>query len=109
MATVISTTQFDLTNTTPVMVDITASDNFSVQVSGTFSGTWAVTVSMDNVVYQPLAVRLLGSITVTETTSISNAGIYVKSCAGLKYIKVQFFSYTSGTANVTVVETILDK
>jgi hypothetical protein len=109
MATVIGTTQFNLTDTTPVTVDLTSADSVSVQVSGTVSGTWGVTTSMDNVVYQPFAVRSLGSTSVTETTSIGSAGIYMKSCAGLKYIKVQFFSYTSGTANVIVVETILDK
>jgi hypothetical protein len=92
-------------------IDADASDfeNLMVQSSGTWSGNIEVRISLDGTNYIPLAITDIcdnGGYTVLNfnQNGVIMAGGYSRSnLLGLQKVRVQFYTYTSGTANITIV------
>jgi hypothetical protein len=73
-----------------------------IKVSGTWVGVLNFEASFDGNIYSPLKALNLTTKLITLST-ISN-GSWQVDCAGFKYVRVYAMSFTSGTADVTFLE-----
>lgn len=74
---------------------------FSLQITGTFSGTLTFNGSNDNVNFNNVAVVNVTSTTAGPTASQTSTGVFHGSCS-FRYLRVRMTAYTSGTANGTL-------
>jgi hypothetical protein len=111
MATIVgSTTQSLSSVTSGTAVDISAADNLSVQIDGTFVATWAFQVSLDGTFWQNFGMHSTSNATATnDVTSATVVGFFIKPCTGIKYFRPTLTAYTSGTVNFRINETMLEK
>ena len=114
MATIINTQTFSIGSVTPngPLIDISQADFISVQIDGTFVGTITFRTGIEStgVVMNSFGMHRSSETTsTTDATNTTTTGLFSKPCTGLRYFQMIFTAYTSGTANITVVETILDK
>jgi hypothetical protein len=92
-------------NATPfVSMTLTGQSTYTFVLSGTFSASVQVQVSVDGTTFSNMTSNLsiwnmLTGVTVTGT--ISSAGTYRVSCAGLAAIRLITTAYSSGTINAT--------
>jgi hypothetical protein len=92
-------------------VDADASDfeNFIVQLSGTWSGQIEIQGTVDGTNYRALHVVDMSDNGGYGYLQLTTNGIWcimaqaIPSILGLQKLRVKFTTYTSGTANVTVV------
>jgi hypothetical protein len=76
----------------------------SIQVTGTFSGTLEIEASLDGTNFVSFAVK--DSIQTTGTTlilQITAPKLLVTNAYGLEAVRIRSSAWTSGTANVTIV------
>lgn len=76
----------------------------SIQVSGTFSGTIEIEASLDGTNFAAFAVK--DSIQTTGTTlitSVTASKLLITEAFGLDTVRLRASAWTSGTANVTIV------
>lgn len=111
MATIVGTQTQSLSSVsfgTPI--NISSADYISVQIEGTFVGTWVFQASLDNISWHGFAMHNTANGTSTADVATSTTiGFFSKPCTGLEYFRFGISSYTSGTANITVTETMLEK
>lgn len=111
MATIINTTTQSLSDAVarPV-IDISNADFVSVQIDGTFVGTWVFQASLDSSSWSNFAMHQTSVTTSTTDVATSTVtGMFSKPCTGLKYLRCILNAYTSGTANFTITQTMLEK
>ena len=92
-------------------LDAEASDfeNFMVQLSGTWSGTIQIQGTVDGTNYRALTITDYTDTGGYAYGELTTNGIWmpytyaITSILGLQKLRVKFTTYTSGTANVTVV------
>jgi len=70
-----------------------------IQITGTWSGTIAASVSLDGDTYVNISVHNIVSGVFTSSTNAN--GIFTINLGGLRYVKLTMTAYTSGTADIT--------
>ena len=89
---------------------IADADTVAVQVSGTWVGTITFSASLngtDYVVYGMNTLIRANNYDQQSTTTIN--GIFSHETHGLPFIRVEMTSYTSGTANILINTTRVEK
>jgi hypothetical protein len=86
-----------------VDINLSGSDTFAFQVSGTWVGTISFSGSLDGTNYIPFGVHTLvraNNYDQQATTTIN--GIFVHETHSVNFLRIQMTSYTSGTATVVI-------
>jgi hypothetical protein len=111
MATIINTITQSLSDSAArPFIDISNADFVSVQIDGTFVGTWVFQASLDNSSWANFAMHQISTTTATtDVATGTTTGFFTKPCTGLKYLRCILNAYTSGTANFIITQTMLEK
>lgn len=85
-------------------------DFVGVQISGTFSATYAFQATIDGTNWVTASAQPIGALTATTwVTGGTTTGIWTRPTSGFKGFRVQIAAYTSGSASVTLVTTRTEK
>jgi hypothetical protein len=86
-----------------VEVNLDSADTFALQVSGTWVGTISFSGSIDGTNYLPWCMQSLGRANNYDQQATTTVNGIFSHEAHIQFLRVQMTSYTSGTANISIV------
>lgn len=88
-------------NAKSIRIDTLGLSSIGVQITGTFVGTLEFEGSMDGSTWESIPLYVPEDSTLaTNTTAV---GMWIGSCAGLRFFRVRSSAWTSGTANISII------
>lgn len=86
-----------------VDVSLDGADTFAMQVSGTWVGTISFSGSIDGTNYIPWGMQSLSRANNYDQQATTTVNGVFSHEAHIKFFRVQMTSYTSGTANISII------